>query len=148
MPQSLSKILVHLVFSTKNRQALIADDTKERLHGYIAGILEHIGCVPIQTGGTADHLHVLFALARTITMSKVVEEVKTGSSKWMKTQGVPSFAWQNGYGAFSVGESQVEAVVRYIQRQEEHHRRRSFKVELRVLLERYHVPLDERFAWD
>ncbi|MBI5526882.1 MAG: IS200/IS605 family transposase [Deltaproteobacteria bacterium] len=148
MPQSLSRILVHLIFSTKNRQPLIAPDVQGRLHGYIPGILHNLGCVPIQTGGTADHAHVLFALARTVTVSKVVEETKTGSSKWMKTQGVASFAWQTGYGAFSIGESQLETVVRYIQRQNEHHRRRSFQEELRLLLEKYNVPYDEKYVWD
>jgi REP element-mobilizing transposase RayT len=148
MPQSLSRVLIHVVFSTKNRQPLIPAEMQERLHGYIPGILHNLGCVPIQTGGTSDHAHVLFALARTVMLSKVVEETKTGSSRWMKTQGVASFAWQTGYGAFSIGESQVETVVRYIQRQNEHHRRRSFQEEFRLLLKRYNVPYDEKYALD
>jgi REP element-mobilizing transposase RayT len=149
MPQSLSRVLIHLVFSTKNREPSIAADVRPRLHAYIAGILEQLKCPSIQTGGVADHVHILFALHRTVTQSDAVEEVKKGSSKWMKVEGrEPSFAWQAGYGAFSIGESQVETVEHYIRNQEEHHRKMTFQEEYRKLLERYNVPYDERYVWD
>ena len=148
MPQSLSKILVHLIFSTKHREPTINDAVRSPLHAYLVGILDNLNCPSLQTGGTNDHVHILFALGRTITVSDVVEEVKKGSSKWMKTQDVPTFTWQAGYGAFSVGESQAATVVRYIQRQEEHHRHLSFQDEFRRFLEKYHVAFDERYVWD
>ena len=148
MPQSLSKILVHLIFSTKHREPTITDELRPRLHAYLIGILNNLECPSLQTGGTADHVHILFALGRTTTVSDVVEAVKKSSSKWMKTQGVPQFAWQAGYGAFSVGESQAPTVVRYIQRQEEHHRRVPFQDEFRRFLEKYRVVYDERYVWD
>jgi REP element-mobilizing transposase RayT len=148
MPQSLSKILVHLVFSTKNRQAAIAATVCPHLHAYLVGILENLKCPSIQTGGTADHVHSLLLLGRTASISEIVEEVKVGSSKWMKTQGTTEFAWQSGYGAFSIGESQVETVVQYILNQEEHHRVVSFQEEYRRFLEKYRVTYDERYVWD
>jgi REP element-mobilizing transposase RayT len=149
MPQSLSRVLIHLVFSTKNREPSIAADVRPRLHGYIVGILEQIKCPSIQTGGVADHVHILFALNRTVTQADAVEEIKKGSSKWMKAEGrEPKFSWQAGYGAFSIGESQLDAVVSYIQNQKEHHRKMTFYEEYRKLLEKYNVPYDEKYVWD
>jgi len=148
MPQSLAKILVHLVFSTKNRERIIPREVRPRLHAYLVGILGNLKCPSIQTGGTADHVHILFNLGRTVALSEVVEEIKKSSSKWMKVQGVPAFAWQAGYGAFSVSEGQAAAVVRYIQGQEEHHRTVSFQDEVRQFLEEYRVPFDERYVWN
>lgn len=149
MPQSLSRVLVHLVFSTKNREPFITSEVRPRLHGYIVGILQHLNSPSIQTGGVADHVHILFSLGRTSTQAGIVEEVKKGSSKWMKSDGgAPEFSWQAGYGAFSIGESQVEVVVKYIQSQEEHHRKISFQEEYRKFLERYNVAFDERYVWD
>jgi REP element-mobilizing transposase RayT len=148
MPQSLAKILVHLIFSTKQREPTISELVRPHLHAYLVGILANLKCPSLQTGGTGDHVHILFALGRTVTVSDVVEEVKKGSSKWMKTQDVPTFTWQAGYGAFSVGESQAETVVHYIQRQEQHHQRLSFQEEFRRFLERYRVAYDERYVWD
>ena len=148
MPQSLSKLLIHLVFSTKNREPVIPASVRPHLHAYIVGILDNLKCPSLQTGGTADHVHSLFLLARTLPMSEIVEEVKRGSSKWMKTQGVPTFAWQAGYGAFSIGESQVETAVQYIRDQEDHHRKLTFQEEYRRFLEKYRVPYDERYLWD
>jgi putative transposase len=149
MPQSLSRVLIHLVFSTKNREPFIAPEVRPRLHGYIVGILNQMKCPSIQTGGVGDHVHILYALGRTTTQAQIVEEVKTGSSKWMKAEGgVPGFSWQAGYGAFSIGESQVETVVRYIQSQEAHHRKVTFQEEYRKFLERYKVEFDEKYVWD
>lgn len=149
MPQSLSKVLVHLVFSTKQRELLIGAEVRPRLHNYIVGILDNLKCHSIQTGGVEDHVHILCPLHRTISQADLVEEVKKGSSKWMKSDGcVPGFAWQAGYGAFSIGESQVDAVVRYIRNQEEHHHKVTFQEEYRRFLERYKIPYDERYVWD
>lgn len=149
MPQSLSRVLIHLVFSTKNREPFISPDVRPRLHGYIVGILDHLKSPSIQTGGVSDHVHVLFALGRTTTQAQIVEEVKTSTSKWMKADGgVPGFSWQAGYGAFSIGESQIETVVRYIQKQEEHHRKVTFQDEYRKFLERYNITYDEKYVWD
>ncbi len=148
MPQSLAKILVHVIFSTKNREPLIPGDLRPALHAYVTGILKNLQCPSLQTGGTTDHVHTLLSLARTRSVAEVVEEMKKGSSKWMKQQSVRDFYWQAGYGAFSVGESQAAAVIRYIAQQEAHHRRVSFQEELRRFLDRYGVAYDERYVWD
>ena len=149
MPQSLAKVLVHLIFSTKHRQALIQQAVRPRLHAYIVGILENLKSPALQIGGVADHVHSLLILSRTISQAEVVEEVKKGSSKWMKAEGnVPEFAWQAGYGAFSIGESQVDTVIHYIQNQEQHHQKISFQDEFRRFLERYRIAYDERYMWD
>jgi putative transposase len=146
--QSLAKILVHLVFSTKNREPTIPAEIRPELHAYLGGILANLGCPALQVGGTADHVHALCSLGRTTTVADLVEETKKGSSKWMKRQGVNAFSWQAGYGAFSIGQSQVSSVVRYIQQQEQHHQRRTFQDELRRLFDLYGISYDERYVWD
>jgi REP element-mobilizing transposase RayT len=149
MPQSLSKVLVHLVFSTKHREPLIGPEARPRLHAYLVGILDNLKSPSLQTGGVGDHVHILCALSRTISQADLVEEVKKSSSKWMKAEGgVPGFTWQAGYGAFSIGESQADTVIRYIQNQEEHHRKVTYQEECRRFLERYKVTYDERYVWD
>jgi REP element-mobilizing transposase RayT len=148
MAQSLAKVLVHFVFSTKNREPLVSVETRPELHAYLVGILANRNCPALQVGGTADHVHLLFSLGRTTTVADIVEEAKTGSSKWMKRRGVSAFSWQAGYGAFSIGQSQVPAVVRYIRQQEQHHRRLTFQDELRGLFHRYDISFDERYVWD
>jgi putative transposase len=148
MPQSLANILVHLIFSTKERRPLIADDDRAGLHGYMAGILKEIESPAIIINSVPDHVHIMCVLSKNIAPCKLVEEVKKSSSKWMKTQGVPMFAWQNGYGVFSVSQSNVDSVRRYIENQTEHHRKVSFQDELRAFLERHGVQYDERYIWD
>lgn len=149
MPQSLSQIYVHLVFSTAGREPLIVTDVQPLLHAYLAGTLNAIGSPAVVIGGTSDHVHLLFRLSRTMTVSEVVKSVKVESSKWMKENGaVPSFAWQAGYGAFSIGASQVKPVIHYIQTQEKHHAQRSFQEEYRRFLELYGVSYDEAHVWD
>lgn len=148
MPQSLSRILVHLIFSSKHREPFIIDPIRPKLHAYLAGILDNLECPSIQTGGVSDHVHLLYLQSRTIKLSEVVEEVKTSSSRWMKTQGVPKFSWQSGYGAFSIGESQVDTVVSYIKKQDAHHQKISFQDEFRRFLKKYKIPYDERYVWD
>jgi hypothetical protein len=115
----------------------------------MVGILDNLKSSSLQTGGIDDHVHILFTLGRTISQAELVEEVKKSSSKWMKADGgVPGFSWQAGYGAFSIGESQADPVIRYIQTQEEHHRKVTFQEEFRMFLERYKVKFDEKYMWD
>lgn len=150
MPQSLSRILIHLVFSTKNREPFLSTSMQSELHPYLAGTLDNIDCPSLQVGGVEDHVHLFFGLSRTKTIADIVETVKISSSKWIKTKGASfaNFHWQSGYGAFSVSQSDAEAVVNYIRNQAEHHRKMSFQDEYRRLLERYHVKFDERYVWD
>ncbi len=151
MPQSLAKILVHAVFSTKDRRPwLRAKPVREELHRYLGGILAHLECQPIIVGGVEDHVHLLCALSRTCAAAAMVKEVKRGSSLWLKTKDrdLSDFAWQNGYGIFSIGFSQMRAVQEYIAGQEEHHRKISFQDEFRQLLRRYEIAFEERYAWD
>jgi REP element-mobilizing transposase RayT len=149
MPQSLSKVLVHIIFSTKHREPFIGPEIRPRLHAYLVGILDNLKSPSLQTGGVADHVHILFALGRTISQADLVEEVKKSSSKWMKAEGgVARFTWQAGYGTFSIGESQADTVIHYIQNQEEHHRKVTFQEEFRKFLEKYKVAYDERYVWD
>ena len=128
MPQSLSSILVHVVFSTKNREPFISPAIESELHPYMATIFREHNSPSLIIDGTDNHVHALFALARTITIANLVEEVKTGSSKWIKTKGreFRDFHWQKGYGAFSIGQSNVATLKRYIRNQKQHHRRVSF----------------------
>jgi REP element-mobilizing transposase RayT len=148
MPQSLARILVHLVFSTKNREPFITNDHCEGTFEYLGGTLNGIECLPICIGGVADHVHLLFVLSRTMSISKVVEELKKESSKWGKEKIHQSFYWQNGYSAFSVSPSNVEQVKKYIENQEQHHQTVSFQDEFRELLRRHEIEWDERYVWD
>lgn len=148
MPQTLSCNLVHIIFSTKNRLPLIKEETSPTLHAYLAGAVRQQGCECVRVGGVADHVHVALKLPPTKMAAKVVSEIKTGSSSWMKTQGVARFAWQRGYGLFSVSPADVDALVRYIDQQKAHHARRSFQEEMRAFFEKYHVAYDERYVWD
>ncbi|MCW1887773.1 IS200/IS605 family transposase [Luteolibacter flavescens] len=150
MPQSLSRVLVHLVFSTKNREPVLSATLQAELHPYLAGILDRIDCPSLRTGGVEDHVHMLFGLSRTKTIADVVETVKTASSKWLKARDprLAGFHWQAGYAAFSVSQSDAEKVVDYIAGQAEHHRKRTFQEEYRLLLAKYHVAFDEQYVWD
>src|SRR5690554_3942772 len=123
MPQSLTNILLHLVFSTKNREPLILPELESELYAYIAAIHKNMNCPLLKIGGTENHLHILCRLERVITVSKLLEEVKKRSSKWIKSKDerLTGFAWQAGYGAFSIGMSNVEALEQYIAQQKTHH---------------------------
>ena len=114
MSQSLSRVLLHLVFSTKHRESLIGSTLQPDMHAYLGGTLSRIHCTPILVGGTADHVHMLLGLGRTICVADMMEQLKSGSSKWAKGQGCAEFAWQAGYGAFSVSESKASEVAQYI----------------------------------
>jgi len=148
MPQSLSNILVHLVFSTKGRRPFIRQELEDELWRYLAAACTAHDCQAHRVGGTVDHVHILCGLGRTTAVSKLMVEVKTSSSKWMKAKGVDMFGWQNGYGAFSIGQSQYQNVVAYIAGQKEHHRRWTFQEEYREFLRKYGVQYDEQYVWD
>ena len=150
MAQSLAQILVHLVFSTKNREPWLADDLREELHAYLGGVVENQKGALLKAGSVADHIHLLIAHPRTCAPSDLVEEIKTGSSKWLKTKGADYrvFHWQNGYGMFSVSPAHRPAVETYLANQATHHRRVTFQEEYRRLLHRCSVAFDERYVWD
>lgn len=151
MSQSLSKMWSHLIFSTKERFPFLADkNIREQLHAYMAAILRNHDCPTLQVGGVADHVHALFVLSKNSSIAQIVYEVKRGSSKWIKTQGeeFKKFHWQSGYGAFSVSQSHVEQVRRYVLKREQHHRKVSFEDEYREFLRRYEVEFDEQYVWD
>lgn len=150
MAQSLSSILIHLIFSTKHREPFITSEIESELHPYMAKIFRELKSPSLTIGGTYDHIHILFSLGRVIAIADLVEEVKTNTSKWIKTKGpeFKNFHWQSGYGAFSIGQSSVAALKRYIRTQKEHHRRITFQDEYRKFLKAYKVDYDERFVWE
>lgn len=149
MPQSLAKNLLHLIFSTKHRAAMLPAEPFEPLFAYAHGILQEQKCKLLTMNNVADHVHLLLDLHRTVPLSGVVMHLKKGTSRWLKTQATKfhDFDWQEGYGAFSIGESQRDDVVRYIAGQQEHHRRHTFQEEFRLFLDRYCVSFDERYVW-
>lgn len=150
MGQSLSKVLIHLIFSTKRRAPLLPAEPYPELHAYAQGILKKEKCHLIEMNNVADHVHLLFELHRTEKLSDVVMHVKKGTSRWLKQQS-PAFAkfdWQDGYGAFSIGRSQREEVIRYIRGQQKRHARVSFQDEFRAFLASYEIEYDERYVWD
>ena len=150
MAQSLTRILVHLVFSTKNRIPLIPKELQAELNAYFIGILKQHDSPALMVGSMEDHVHILFLLSKNYAFSKIVQEIKTGSSKWIKTRIAQTrqFQWQNGYGAFSVSQSNTDSVREYIADQDQHHHKMTFQEELLVLLKKHKVDYDERYLWD
>lgn len=150
MPQSLSLVIVHLIFSTKEREPWINPDIRPRLHAYLAEVARGHGCLAYRVGGVADHVHLALTLPRTMTQSDLVKELKTTSNHWLEKQDArfSAFAWQRGYGIFSIGKSQLPALIDYIDNQEDHHRTRSFQEEFRSMLSKYGVEYDEAYVWD
>ena len=150
MGQSLNKIYVHLVFSTKYRKPLITNSIKDELFSYLGGICKNMECNPIQVGGYKNHVHILCLLSKKIALMDLLEKVKSNFSKWIKTKGseFANFYWQNGYGAFSVNPSEIEIVKTYILNQQEHHERKTFQQEFLAFLKKYDVEYDERYVWD
>jgi REP element-mobilizing transposase RayT len=150
MPQSLAKILIHTVFSTKNRADLIPVEIESELFHYIHGINANHDSKLITGNGTSNHVHLLISLGRTIDISSLIGEIKRSSSMWIKTKGdgFENFYWQEGFGAFSIGQSQVAAISEYIGKQKTHHAKYCFKDEFRELLKKYEVDYDERYVWD
>ena len=150
MPQSLSAVYIHLVFSTKHRQPFLRDKSlREDLHAFLGGTSKTLECPPLIVGGVEDHVHLLARFGRTITQADWVKELKRVSNLWLKEEGgIAGFAWQAGYSDFSVSQSKLEQVRRYIANQEKHHRKRSFQDEVRALLTRHRIEWDERYVWD
>src|SRR4051812_11426931 len=150
MSQSLSNIVVHLVFSTKERRPLLRDGERGEVHAYITGILQNLGARLIEINSVGDHVHILFVQSKNHSPAKIVEQVKAFSSGWIKTLNswYSDFAWQTGYGEFSVSPTHIEAVQEYIRNQGEHHKQEDFQTEYRRFCEKNGKPLDERYAWD
>jgi putative transposase len=150
MGQSLVKNYIHIIFSTKYRQNLIYPPVEVELHKYLGGICKALECQPLIVGGFTDHIHILCILSKKIALMKLVEEVKSHSSKWIKPKGpeYSNFYWQDGYGAFSVNPRGVERVTAYIKNQKEHHQKKTFQDEFRSILHKYQLEYDERYVWD
>lgn len=151
MPQSLSQVWLHLVFSTKDRQTYLQNaEFRDEMFRMLSHHVGAAGCFPKRSGGWVDHVHVVCGLARTVTIAALVEGLKTETSKWAKktTTGVSSFTWQRGYGAFSISQSSLDSVVDYVDHQPEHHKQNSFQDEFRKLCLNHGIEIDERYAWD
>lgn len=150
MGQSLVKNFIHIIFSTKGRKPLIIPPFENQLYSYLGGICKKHECSPIMIGGCIDHVHILCLLSKKVTIVHLMEDLKSSSSKWMKShdETLKEFYWQDGYGAFSVNPSQVEVVVEYIKNQHDHHRKKTFQIEYRSFLKKYEVEYDERYVWD
>lgn len=150
MPQSLSNVVLHIVFSTKHRKPMLAAHIRPALFAYIATVARSMQCECLRVGGVADHVHIAVRLSRTITIAELVEAMKTSSSKWLKTLSpeLAHFSWQRGYGAFSVNPYELGNLLRYIDRQEEHHRKQLYVDEYRGLLKKHNAEYDERYVWD
>ncbi len=151
MPQSLANVLLHIVFSTKHCQPFLkSKEIREQLNAYMVGTLRNHECLSLIVNCVEDHLHCICQLSRKISIAKLLDEMKTDSSAWLKTKALElsGFYWQAGYGAFSVSQSDAGAVKRYIADQEEHHRRATYQDEYRDLLRRHEIEWDERYVWD
>jgi REP-associated tyrosine transposase len=149
MPQSLARVWIHLIFSTKQRFPFLEDSViRADMHKYLATVLRNHGCETLIVGGVEDHVHSLFALSRNYSIADIVKEIKRNSSSWIKEISLQQskFRWQSGYGAFSVSQSHLDRTIRYIERQEEHHRRVTFQDEYRAFMKRYKVDYDERYV--
>jgi REP element-mobilizing transposase RayT len=151
MAQTLTSLLIHVVYSTKHRADLIVPAIERDLHRYMGGIGAALDSPILASGGTTNHVHLLVSLSKNIALSELVMNLKKDSSKWIKTRGdaAKGFRWQDGYSAFSIGESGHGALEKYIRNQKEHHRSLSFEDEVRALVKKYKVvEFDERYAWD
>lgn len=150
MAQSLSKVFIHVIFSTKHREPWLDCGIRPSMHAYLATVCRDLEAEAYRVGGTADHVHLAATLPRTLTQSDLVQKLKTSSTHWLKRQDkkFAGFAWQRGYGVFSISKSQLPALVRYIADQEVHHSTRTFQDEFRMILKRYDVAFDEKYVWD
>ena len=150
MPQSLVKLYVHIIFSTKNRRPLIDEEIENALYSYLGGICNRLECFPLKIGGHKEHVHILSHFSKKITVIKFLEELKSHSSNWIKTQHARygDFYWQGGYGAFSVSPQSIETLKQYIESQHEHHKTTTFQDEYRRILREHNIEFDERYVWD
>lgn len=147
MPHTYTNLLFHIVFSTKERYPFIKPEHEERLYEYIGGTIRGMKAICLEIGGVDDHVHILTKLKPTLSISTFLERLKPSVTNWAKPIIHPKFEWQDGYGAFSVGESQVRSVRRYIQNQKEHHKKQSFEGEFKGMLEKAGIEYDERYLW-
>ena len=149
MAQSLSQLYVHIVFHVKNNVILIRSEDEKELYAYIGGIIKANESFPIKINGTGDHLHILTTMSKNISLSKFVEEIKRNSSRWIKSKGdyYRFFAWQGGYSGYSVSQSKVPIVEKYIENQKEHHKKETFQEEYVKFLREYNVDFDEKYLW-
>jgi len=150
MPQSFTQLYAHLIFSTKNRESLIDENIRQRLHGYLASLIRDLDSPHVVAGGIADHAHIVFDMGKMHAPVEFVEKVKKESSKFIKTLGptYANFYWQRGYGMFSVSPTHLAEAEAYVRNQEEHHRKQTFQEEFRAFLDRYGIDYDERYIWD
>ena len=151
MSQSLSSVYLHIVFSTKDRFPFLSEDSaRAEVHSFLGGIAKKWNCPPVLVGGVSDHIHILLQLGRSVSQADLIKELKRGSNLWIQERfpQMKKFAWQAGYGAFSVSASNLETVRSYIEKQAEHHARVSFRDEFRAFLEKHGVAFDERYVWD
>jgi putative transposase len=150
VPQSLSKVILHIIFSTKNREPWLDSNVRPRIHAYLATICHDLGAELVRVGGVADYVHIVTTLPRTVSQAQFIEQIKKASSKWIKDLNARyrGFFWQRGYGAFSVSPSQLDAVLQYVDAQQEYHGTRTFQEEYRELLHRHGIDFDERYVWD
>ena len=149
MAQTLVSVLVHVIFSTKNRQPLITQQTVPELFSYMGGILKNHGSRLIDAGATSDHVHLIISQSKNIALSALMKDLKKDSSVWIKTRGVTfrNFHWQDGYGGFSISSAELPGLKRYLANQREHHMKRSFQEELTNFLDEYGIEYDERYLW-
>jgi len=150
MSQSLSKLYVHLVFHIKYTSVEIRSEDKEKLYAYIGSVIKSNESIPIIINGTKNHIHILCVMSKNIALAKLVEEIKRHSSRWIKMVDdyyLP-FAWQGGYGGFSVSPSVHDKTKRYIENQEQHHLKMNFQDEYRMFLNEYGIEYDERYVWN
>jgi REP element-mobilizing transposase RayT len=149
MTQSLSNVILHIVFSTKDRASFIKPTIENDLYRYIGGICKNLQCPLININGYEDHIHMLVSLSRSIPISDLISKIKSNSSRWIKLQGIAykDFAWQRGFGVFSVSETMLQTANRYLDHQKEHHKKLTFKEELVAMLKRARIPYDESTLW-
>jgi len=149
MGSTLTNLIFHVVFSTKNRKPIINNEIKDELYNYLGGIIKGEGAVLIQTGGMPDHIHIILKLKPVHSLSDIIQKIKGNSSKWINQQNklTGQFAWQDGYGAFTVSESQVPVAVRYVKEQEKHHKKFSFKDEFIQILKLHQIEYNEQYLW-
>lgn len=150
MPQSLSKLFVHIVFHIKNQKITIGNEVKPDLYSHMGAVIKDNASIPIIINGTHDHVHVLCVMSKIITVAKLIEEIKKHSSRWIKTKGnqYREFAWQGGYAAFSVSSSLHDKTREYIMNQEKHHKKMTLKEELALFLKEYGIDYNEKYLWD
>ena len=150
MPQTLVKNYVHIVFGTKNRYPFLDSSISDELFKYVGGICNSQHCYPVIVGGYLDHIHILCVLSKNLSLSKLMEVVKSNSSKWIKKKGKKyrKFAWQEGYGAFSVHYNKLDIVIRYIENQERHHRKKKYKEEFEEMMKASEIKFDPQYLWN